>query len=90
MIIKKRHAISLLIISIFFTACANNRRHAPHSYRPLKVKHKSESYKKGADDGCKTAAETYAKNSNAFRTNADYHKGWWDGRRNCEGFRFAS
>jgi len=40
-------------------------------------------YKKGYDDGCKTANGIYTKNHKLFNDNLDYHEGWFSGRQKC-------
>jgi len=37
----------------------------------------------GMQDGCATAKGEYSKNSERFRTNRDYHEGWFYGRKKC-------
>ena len=84
----KSQTTTLLLVSscLVFTACSTNSE--PAFYKPLNLKNKTESYKKGAGDGCKTAVESYRKNSDAFNNDLEYNKGWWAGRRNCEGREF--
>jgi len=40
-------------------------------------------FRVGMEDGCATAKGEYSKNSERFRTNRDYHEGWFYGRRKC-------
>jgi len=87
---KKTQAILLLTGSLLFSACGNSSKSAiPQPYRPLNLDNKSESFKKGAHDGCATAAETYKKDHEAFNNDFEYNEGWWAGRRNCEGREYA-
>ncbi len=44
---------------------------------------KSPSFLQGQKDGCETAKGEYAKNSNLFQSDADYHDGWFYGRQQC-------
>jgi len=44
---------------------------------------KSESFKAGEKDGCSTAHGTYTKDSERFRSDSDYHDGWFEGRKVC-------
>jgi len=44
---------------------------------------KSPSYSMGEHDGCATAKGTYTKNSERFRNDPDYEKGWFAGRQYC-------
>jgi len=73
----------LLALTLALTACSSSSGPAP--YKPLDLTGKSESYKAGAHDGCATADGDYTKNHDAFNNDIDYHEGWFDGRRNCEG-----
>ena len=87
---KKNQGLLLLCASLLFTACGSSSKNAtPPPYRALNLDHKSESFKKGASDGCATAAETYKKNHEAFNNDFEYNEGWWAGRRNCEGQPYA-
>jgi hypothetical protein len=87
---KKTQAILLLTSSLLFTACGSASKNAvPQPYRALNLDKKSESFKKGAHDGCMTAAETYKKDHEAFNNDFEYNEGWWAGRRNCEGREYA-
>jgi hypothetical protein len=49
------------------------------SYHPQNQK----VYKKGFDDGCKTANGDYTKSHHLFNDNLDYHEGWFSGRKEC-------
>ncbi len=44
---------------------------------------KSADFQAGEADGCATAKGEYTKNSDLFRTDPDYEKGWFWGRKNC-------
>ncbi len=83
---KNKKIISLFILTIFFVSCGQNSKDInKKTYKPINLKHKSESFKQGVYDGCKTASQKYKKNSNAFKNDFEYNNGWWEGRRNCEG-----
>ncbi len=45
---------------------------------------KSDAFKKGAKDGCNTAHGNYSKDSKLFKSNKDYHDGWFAGRSFCQ------
>ena len=88
----KKTSIILLTSSIlFFTACGSsgNQPEVPQPYKPLDLSQKSEGFKRGAHDGCVTAAEVYKKDHEAFNNDFEYNTGWWAGRRNCEGREYA-
>jgi len=87
--ISKRQALLLLITSLFFTACVNQTKSAPKRNRLINISGKSESYNNGASDGCRTAISYYTKDHKAFNSNMEYNKGWWAGRRNCEGYKYG-
>ena len=40
-------------------------------------------YRKGAEDGCRTAEGNYTKDSAAFRGSELYKEGWFAGRSGC-------
>jgi len=44
---------------------------------------KSEAFQAGEKDGCSTAQGTYTKDSERFKNDADYHNGWFEGRKVC-------
>jgi len=44
---------------------------------------KSPNFMQGQQDGCETAKGEYAKNSDLFRNDTDYHDGWFYGRQQC-------
>ena len=44
---------------------------------------KSPNYVQGEKDGCSTANGTYTKDSELFRNDPDYEKGWFAGRKQC-------
>ena len=66
---------------LLFTACSNPKPRGP---RPMNTRGKSETYIRGAEDGCTTANGDYTKNHNDFNSDVEYHKGWFAGRRYCE------
>ena len=87
---SKTKTILFISSCLLFTACGSNSKNAvPASYRPLNLDNKTESFQKGASDGCATAAETYKKDHEAFNNDFEYNEGWWAGRRNCEGREYA-
>ena len=86
---KNKKIISFLMLAIFFTSCGQNSKNIDKKiYKPINLKNKSESFKKGVYDGCKTASLKYKKNSKAFINDNEYNEGWWEGRRNCEGEQY--
>ena len=85
----KTHTILFVSFSFLLGACGSSSHPAPQSYRPLNLDNKSEHYRKGAHDGCVTAAETYKKDHELFNNDFEYNEGWWAGRRNCEGREYA-
>jgi len=89
MLNKKSHALLIVTSSLLLTACGSSSKNEPVPYKPLNLEHKSESFKKGAHDGCVTAAEVYTKYHEAFNNDFEYNEGWWAGRRNCEGREYA-
>jgi hypothetical protein len=86
MLNKRKIKIILTIVSlILMSACSSNKQATTQSYTPLNLKGKSKSFIAGARDGCETAYIKYKKNHEAFNNDYQYNKGWWLGRRNCEG-----
>ncbi len=45
---------------------------------------KTETYIRGAEDGCTTANGDYTKNHDDFNNDIEYHEGWFAGRKYCE------
>lgn len=86
---SKTHTILFVSFSLLLAACGSRSHPAPQPYRPLNLDNKSEHYRKGAHDGCVTAAETYKKDHELFNNDFEYNEGWWAGRRNCEGREYA-
>jgi len=86
---KKSHILLLATATLLLTACGSSSKSEPAPYKPLNLDRKSESFKKGAHDGCVTAAEVYKKDHEAFNNDFEYNEGWWAGRRNCEGREYA-
>jgi len=86
---KNKKIILLLSLSLFFTSCGQNSKNiGKRIHKPINLTYKSKSFKQGVYDGCKTASLNYKKNSNEFKNNIEYNKGWWAGRRNCEGGKY--
>ena len=74
---KKSVLILVSVLGGFIvTGCGNSDAvHAPLS--------KSPSFLQGQNDGCETAKGDYTKDGNLFRSDADYHDGWFYGRQQC-------
>jgi len=87
-LISKRQVALLLVTSLFFTACVNQAKSKPKRHRLINISGKSESFNNGASDGCRTAISYYTKDHRAFNRDIEYNKGWWAGRRNCEGYKY--
>ena len=53
---------------VLLTACGSSKKRSPQPqpYRPLDFRGQSDSFISGANDGCKTASETYKKDHAAF------------------------
>ncbi len=68
--------ISLFIIFIILNQGCN---HQP-SFEPQNIS----IYKRGYQDGCKTAHGNYSKSHTLFNNNLDYHEGWFTGRNKCD------
>ena len=69
------YKITILILTgLMFNACASNGGN---------IHKKSKMFLEGKKDGCTTAKGTYSKQSHHFKTNTDYEKGWFIGRRDC-------
>ncbi|MEA3490287.1 MAG: hypothetical protein U9R27_00100 [Campylobacterota bacterium] len=75
----------LIALTVIFTACSNSKPKPKESYKPLDLSRSTQSFKSGAQDGCKTADGKYTKNHKAFNNDIEYHEGWFAGRRNCQG-----
>jgi len=52
-----------------------------HNFGP----NRTEIYKKGVIDGCKTSNGDYTKDHSRFKSDIDYHDGWEHGRLHCKG-----
>ena len=52
-----------------------------HNFGP----NRTEMYKKGVIDGCKTSNGDYTKDHSRFKSDIDYHDGWEHGRLHCKG-----
>ena len=60
---------------------ADNFVYNKHNFGP----NRTESYRKGVIDGCKTSSGEYTKDHTRFQTSLDYHSGWEHGRLHCKG-----
>ncbi len=60
---------------LFFSACTGAASTPMPSQTP--------DFKAGMNDGCSTATGEYMKNSDMFRSNNEYHEGWFYGRKKC-------
>jgi len=83
--IKTAKIILITTSLVLIAACSSSNKKTSQAYTPLNLKGKSKSFISGARDGCETAYIKYKKNHEAFNNNFQYNKGWWLGRRNCEG-----
>jgi len=72
----KKTPLLILVASttLFFAGCGST---------PSAPMIKNPHYSLGEQDGCATAKGTYTKNSELFRNNPDYEKGWFAGRQYC-------
>jgi hypothetical protein len=82
---KTKKTILFISFFIFLTACSSSKKNTPQPYTPLNLKGQSASFISGAKDGCDTAYLNYKKDHKAFNNDFQYNKGWWIGRRSCEG-----
>jgi len=85
LIYKKIITTSCIALALFVTGCAQKQKtnRYPDVYHG-KLDKNSYGYKKGLREGCKTAKGTYTKNHTKFRSNVNYHEGWFEGRRKCQ------
>jgi len=85
---KKSISIAILAISmLYFTGCNKKLSVEEGGYYQAGVyfgSNFSKEYKKGIKDGCTTARGDYRKSHSLFRTNDDYHNGWFLGRSRCK------
>ena len=72
---KKTLSFLLPLTTMLFLSGCNNTPAAPVI--------KSPHYALGEQDGCTTAKGTYTKDSELFRNDPDYEKGWFAGRKYC-------
>lgn len=51
--------------------------------KPPSDKQSHDDYRRGFDDGCRTAGGHYRKDKRRYRNNRQYRRGWESGRRHC-------
>ena len=73
----------ILSTALLFTACSRSNP-TPKGPKPMDTRGKTETYVRGAEDGCTTANGDYTKNHDDFNNDIEYHEGWFAGRRYCE------
>ena len=55
----------------------------------IDLSQKSPLFHSGMNDGCATAKGKYTKDSSLYNNDADYHDGWFHGRRTCQRHKAA-
>jgi len=85
---KKSMSVVILAISMLsFTGCQKKLSVEEGGFYQGSIyfgSNFSKEYKKGIRDGCTTAKGDYRKSHSLFRTNEDYHNGWFLGRSRCK------
>ena len=78
-------ALAAIILSstLLFTACSRSNP-TLKGPKPMDTRGKTETFIRGAEDGCATANGDYTKNHDDFNNDIEYHEGWFAGRRYCE------
>ena len=76
---RAKLAMSFVVLILLFAGCTPKTG-------PVKI-HADKSnvdYIQGETDGCLTAKGNYTKDHHQFKTNTNYHEGWFGGRQKCQ------
>ena len=77
-----------IFLGLTFTACTSSGGPSYNSYVYNGMNfgsNRNDAFKRGVQDGCRTASGTYSKDHEAFNVNISYKNGWADGRLQCHG-----
>ena len=83
-----KQIVLCLLIGLSFTACTSSTGPSYNSYIYKGINFgsdRNDAFKRGVQDGCRTASGTYTKDHEAFNADRDYRYGWGDGRLQCHG-----
>jgi hypothetical protein len=87
--LDRRNKMLLAPLIMLLTGCSVNTWYNPVSPPPSRVSsadmsNRSEEFRRGHKDGCRTAHGEYTKDSESFRNEQEYHDGWFAGRSACQ------
>jgi len=75
-----------VLIGFSFTACTSSMGPSYNSYVYKGMdfgSDRNDAFKRGVQDGCRTASGSYTKDHEAFKANISYRDGWGNGRLQC-------